>query len=170
MAEFDSPAAICRAAEQVRNAGYRKWDVYSPIPIHGMNEFMGLKPSKMAWIVGTCAAIGASGGFLLQWWTSAVAYPLIVHGKPYGAWEQFVPVTFELSVLLAGFGAVFGMLAINGLPRWSHPLFSKERFLRASDDGFFIAIEARDKQFDPGKTRSLLESAGGVNIELVEKE
>lgn len=170
LAEFDSPAAVYHAAEKVRDAGYSKWDVYAPIPIHGMDEAMGLKPSKMAWIVGTFAAIGAGGGFLLQWWTSAVAYPMNVNDKPYGAWEQFTPVTFELGVLLAGISAVFGMLAINGLPRWNHPLFQKERFLKASDDGFFIGIEAKDAKYNAEKTSKLLESAGGFNIEIVEDE
>ncbi len=168
LAEFRNPADIYHAAEKVRDAGYRRWDVYAPIPIHGIDEAMGLKPSRMAWLVGTAAAIGASGGFLLQWWTSAVAYPMIVHGKPYGAWEAFIPVTFELGVLLAGITAVFGMLAVNGLPRWSHPLFTSERFLSASDDGFFIAIESRDPKFDPAATAKFLESAGAIGVETVE--
>jgi len=170
LAQFDSPAEVYHAAEKVRDAGYRKWDVYAPIPIHGIDEAMGLRPSKMGWIVGTCAALGASGGFLLQWWTSAVAYPMIVHGKPYGAWEPFTPITFELGVLIAGFGAVFGMLAVNGLPRWHHPLFSKERFLRASDDGFFIAVDARDPKFDESATARLLQEAGASAVETVEDE
>lgn len=170
LARFESPAAVYHAAEKVRDAGYRKWDVYAPVPVHGMDEAMGLKSSKMAWIVGAGAAIGAGGGYLLQWWTTAVAYPLVVHGKPFAAWEQFIPVTFELGVLIAGICAVFGMLAINGLPRWSHPLFSSEQFLRASDDGFFIAIEAKDGKFDPNSTRRLLESAGGIDIEVVEDQ
>ncbi len=170
LAEFESPAAVYHAAEQVRDAGYSKWDVYAPIPIHGMDEAMGLKGSKMAWIVGTFAAMGASGGFLLQWWTSAVAYPIVVNDKPFGAWEQFTPVTFELGVLFAGISAVFGMLAINGLPRWNHPLFSSERFLSASDDGFFIGIESKDAKFNSDATSKLLEKAGGFNIEMVEDQ
>ncbi len=168
LAEFDSPASVSQAAARVRDAGYRKWDVYSPFPIHDMNESMGLKPSRISWIVGTCAALGASGGFLLQWWASAVAFPLIVHNKPFGGWEQFIPITFEMSILLAGISAVFGMLLLNGLPRWHHPLMSKDRFLSASDDGFFIAIDAKDDKFDPETTRRLLQEAGGDNIELVE--
>lgn len=167
-AEFDSPATIFRAAARVRDAGYRKWDVYSPFPIHDMNEAMGLGPSRISWIVGTCAALGASGGFFLQWWASSVAFRLVVHNKPFDAWEQFIPITFEMSILLAGTSAVIGMLILNGLPRWHHPLMSKERFLRVSDDGFFIAIEAKDEKFDPEVTRRLLQEAGGENIELVE--
>ena len=170
LAEFGSPAEVYHAAERVRDAGYRKWDVYSPMPVHGIGEAMGLKPSKMGWIVGTCAALGASGAYLLQWWTSAVAYPMIVHGKPFGAWEPFTPITFELGVLLSGFGAVLGMLAINGLPRFHHPLFTKERFLRTSDDGFFIAVDARDPKFSATETARMLEAAGASAVETVEDE
>ena len=170
MAEFESPAAVYHGAEKVRDAGYRKWDVYSPFAIHGMEEAMGIKPSKMAWIVGICAAFGGGGAYLLQWWTSAVAFPMILDGKPYSAWEQFTPITFELSVLFSAFGAVFGMFIINGLPRWHHPLWTKERFLSASDDGFFIAIESKDTKFDSEKTLRFLEKAGAISAELVEED
>jgi len=170
MAEFESPAAVYHAAEKVRDAGYRKWDVYAPFAVHGMEEAMGIKPSKMAWIIGTCAAIGGSGAYLLQWWTSYISYPMIEQGKPFTAWEQFTPITFELSVLFAAIGAVFGMLIMNGLPRWHHPLWSKERFLSVSDDGFFIAIEAKDHKFDTDKTLRLLEGAGAISAELVEED
>ena len=168
LAEFGSVGEVYHAAENVRDAGYRKWDVYAPFPIHGIDEAMGLKPSKMSWIMGCCAAVGGSGAYLLQWWTGVIAYPMVVQGKPYGAWEPFVPITFELTVLLAGFGAVLGMLAINGLPKWSHPLFAKERFMSASDDGFFIAVEARDPKFDSSGTARLLESIGALSVDTVE--
>ncbi len=168
MAEFESPAAITHAAEMMRDAGYRKWDVYSPFPIHGMDEAMGLPPSNVGWITGAGALFGAGGGMLLQWWTSAVDYEIIVDGKPFFAWEQFMPITFELGVLFASFGALLGMLALNKLPMLYHPLLKKDRFLRVSDDRFVIAVEAADPSFDPSETRALLERAGGYNLDLVE--
>jgi len=170
VAEFSGPGPLLRAAEIVRDAGYKKWDAHAPFPVHGMEEAMGTGPSRVGWIVGAGALLGAGGAYLLQWWTTAVDYPVIVSGKPPAAWEPFTPVTFELGVLLAGFSALFGMFALNRLPRWFHPLFTKDRFLRASDDAFFIAIEARDSKFNPEATRRLLEEAGGYNIETVEEE
>jgi len=167
LAEFRTPGQLLHAAEKVREAGYRRWDVYSPFPVHGMSEAMGLKPSRVSWLMGFAAAAGAGGAFALQYWTSAVDYQIVVDGKPLGAWEPFTPVVFELGVLFAGFAAVFGMLALNGLPKWFHPLFTKERFLRSSDDGLFIAIEADDPRFEPEETSRFLESVGGGNIELV---
>jgi len=166
LAEFDSPAALVKAAERVRDAGVDRWDCYAPFPVHGLNIAMGLKPSRVSWIVGCCAAIGVSGALLLQWWLSAVNYRIVVHGKPFWAWEQFMPITFELGVLLSGFGALFGMLALNGLPRLHHPLFSRERFLRASDDGFFIAIETDE----PASAQNLLQQAGASAVEIVEED
>jgi len=168
IAEYESPAALTHGAEAVRDAGYRKWDVYSPFPVHGMEEAMGLPGSRVGYIVGLGAIVGAGGAMLMQWWMSAVDYTLIVAGKPFFAWEQFMPITFELGVLLSAFGAIFGMLALNGLPMLHHPLQRSEQFLRASDDKFFIAIEADDANFDEVKTRELLESAGGFNTEMVE--
>lgn len=170
LAEFSGPGPLLRAAEQIRDAGYKKWDAHAPFPVHGMEEAMGTGPSRIGWIVGAGALLGAGGAYLLQWWTSAVDYPVVVSGKPPDAWEPFTPVTFELGVLLAGFSALFGMLALNRLPMWFHPLFTKDRFLSVSDNAFFIAIEAEDQRFDPDQTRRLLEQAGGYNIEFVEDE
>ena len=167
LAEFEDPTAIYKAAEKVRDAGFRKWDCYSPIPIHGLDEAMGLKRSKVAWVTGTGAVLGAGGAMLMQWWMSAVDYKIVVNGKPFFAWEQFLPVTFELGVLLAAFGSIFGMLVINGLPRWHHPLFGRPSFLRASDDKFFIAIEATDAKF--ADARKILQDAGAMTIEEVEE-
>jgi len=169
MAEYEDPAALTHAAERVRDAGYRKWDVYSPFPVHGMDEAMGIPHSRVGFIVGAGALLGVVGAMLMQGWMSAVDYKIVVADKPFFAWEQFMPITFELGVLLSAFGAIFGMLALNGLPRLNHPLFKKERFLRVSDDRFMIVIEAADPQFDLGRTRSLLESAGGTNVEVVDQ-
>ncbi|MGD9692342.1 MAG: DUF3341 domain-containing protein [Phycisphaerales bacterium] len=170
LAEFETPGALMKACEKVRDAGYRKWDAFAPFPVHGLEKSMGLKPSRVSRFVLLGGLCGAGGGFLLQYWTSAVAYPMAVQGKPFGAWEPFTPVTFECGILLASFGAILGMLILNGLPRWHHPLFTRERFLGVSDDRFMLAIEARDAKYDPEGVRRLLESAGSTGVEFVSEE
>ncbi|QOI99549.1 MAG: DUF3341 domain-containing protein [Phycisphaeraceae bacterium] len=172
-AEFATPAAVYHAAETIRDAGYRAWDVYAPFPIHGIDEAMGIKRTKLPLIVGAAAAVGVLLGYLLQWWGSNVGYQTVVQGKPFGSvteggWESFVPITFEVGVLLGSFATLIGMLALNGLPRHHHPLMKKDRFLRTSDDLFMICIESKDEKFDPDRVKELLKSAGGTNLDLVE--
>jgi len=169
LAEFHSPAEVYHAAEKVRDAGYSKWDVYTPFPIHGMEDAMGVKKTILPLLVAAGAFTGAGLAYLLQWWVSAVDYPVVVQGKPPWAWEPFTPIVFELGVLCSAFTALLSMLALNGLPRWHHPLFAKERFLRCSQDRFCIAIEAVDAKFSPQGARSLLQSAGAHAVELVEE-
>ena len=168
IAEYATPADIYAAAEAIRDAGYSRWDLYSPFPIHGIDEAMGIRRTKLPVLIGCIGLTGASLGFLMQYWMSAVDYRLTVQGKPFGAWEPFVPITFELGILLTAFTTLIGMLALNGLPRWNHPLLKKERFLSTSDDRFVICIESADPKFDPEQTRKLLREAGGKNIDLVE--
>lgn len=168
MAEFDDITSIVAAAEHCRDAGFRHWDVYAPVPIHGIDEAMGIKPSRVSFAMAGGALTGFTGAMLMQWWMGAVNYKIITAGKPFFAWEQAVPITFELSVLLGAFGALGGMVLLNNLPKWFHPLLAKERFLRVSDDRLVLAIEARDPKFDEDETRALLESLGGKHIELVE--
>jgi len=169
MAEFQTPIALFHAAETVRDAGYKNWDTFTPFPIHGMEEAMGIKRTKLPLLVSCGGFTGVGLAYLMQWWMSSVDYPLVVQGKPYDAWQPFVPVTFELGILFAAFTSIIGMLALNALPRWHHPLLKKERFLSSSEDKFFVCIEARDPSFDPDKTRALLEAAGATSIELVEE-
>ncbi len=169
MGEFAGPTELLHGCLAVREAGWRKWDAYSPFPVHGLELAMGLKPSRVSMIVLLGAMCGAGGGFALQYWTSAVAYPMVVQGKPFGAWEPFTPVTFELGVLLASFGAILGMLTLNVLPRWHHPLFKKERFLKVSDDRFMVALEARDRNWSLEGATRLLKQAGATNIDVVEE-
>lgn len=169
MAEFPSSAAVYHAAEQVRDAGFKKWDVFAPFPIHGIDEAMGMKRTRLPLIVAGGAIAGVTLALLMQYWMSAVDYPLIVQGKPYGAWEPFVPITFELGVLFSAFAALIGMLALNGLPRWNHPLLKNERFLRTSDDAFAIVIEAGDSKFQGADTVAMLEGLGATHVELVEE-
>jgi hypothetical protein len=169
LAEFETPGAVYAAAEKVRDAGYTRWDVHTPFPIHGIEGAMGIKRTILPVIIAFGAFTGVGGALLMQWWMGAIDYPLTVQGKPYGAWEPWVPITFELGVLLAAFSALLGMMALNGLPRHHHPLLARERFLRSGQDRFFICIEASDPKFDPQRARDLLRSAGGSHIDLVEE-
>lgn len=170
MAEFENPATLSHAAEHLRDAGFRKWDVYSPFPVHGMDEAMGLKPSKVTVVMGFMCITGFTCAYLMQWWMGSVDYKIVVAGKPLFAWEQAMPILFELSILFSAFGAIFGMLILNLLPRWHHPLFGKQRFLRVSDDRFVIAVEAADPKFDEGSLRRMFETLGGKHIDRVEEE
>lgn len=167
LADFESPANLLHAAEQVRNAGYKKFDCHSPFPVHGMDSAMGLKRSPLGWLVGLSALIGTSGALALQWWTSSIEYPLVISGKPFFSYQAYVPVTFALGVLLAAIAALVGMLALNGLPRYHHPVFYSKKIYQASDDSFLLSIEAADPQFDEAKTRAFLDSIGGKDVEVL---
>lgn len=168
MAEFANPADTYHAAEKMRDAGYKNWDVYAPFPIHGIDEAMGLKNSRVPLVTGLIGLSGAGVGFFFQWWVSKYGYLTVVQGKPPAAWEAFAPITFEIGVLFTAFTAILSMLAFNALPMWYHPLMKKDRFLRVSDDRFVICVESKDPNFDPAATRKLLESAKGYNVDLVE--
>lgn len=167
LAEFATPAEVYHAAETVRDSGYKCWDVHTPLPIHGMEKAMGVRTTKLPYLVFGAALTGVGLAWLLQQFTNNWDYAFVVQGKPFGAWEPFVPVMFELGILASAFTALIGMLMFNGLPRFHHPLFTSERFLRTSDDRFVIAIEADDPAFDPEATRELLEKIGGTEIDLV---
>ncbi|MEM1331066.1 MAG: DUF3341 domain-containing protein [Planctomycetota bacterium] len=170
LAEFPDTPTVYHAAEIVRDAGYARWDVYAPFPIHGIDEAMGHKRTKLPMMVAAGGFTGAGLGYLMQFWISGVDYQMMKQGKPFAAWEAFVPIIFELGVLFAAFTALLGMLALNGLPRWHHPLMSKRSFLKTSDDRFMICVETDDPAFDPDATRELLEKAGATSIELVEDD
>jgi hypothetical protein len=173
LAEFESAHDVLHAAEKVRDAGYARWDTHTPFPVHGMDRAMGLKDSKVGWIVIAFALVGLSGAFTMMHWMNGIDYPLIVGDKPGGAPESLpsmVPILFELSILLSAFGAVLGMLHLNRLPRHHHPVFASERFRRSSDDRFFISIEADDPKFDVNKTRALLEGAHAHHVEVIEED
>jgi hypothetical protein len=168
MAEFDSPAALLSAAEKIRVAGYRRWDAFTPFPIHGLDKVAGFQNSLVGWF----ALLFGGGAFVatmgLIWFSNAFDYPMIVGGKTmFSPPMAFVP-SYILMVLGAAVGAFVGMLALNGLPRLHHPLLQKARFALASRDKFFLVIGANDKKFSEIETRRLLESLGGTHIELVE--
>lgn len=167
LAEFAHPGALMHAAEEVRDAGYRHFDTHSPFPIHGMDRAMGLRNSKVGYFTMGGGLTGFALAYWLQWWTGGVDYPLNIGGKPFFAVEPSIPIIFELTVLFSAFGAVAGMLALNGLPRPHSPLFYSENFARATDDAFFLHIAASDSRFDRDRTQALLEELGGYNIELI---
>ncbi len=172
LAEFKSASALYKAAEKVRDAGFRKWDCHSPYPIHGLDTAMGIKRSILPWLVFFGGATGLATGFGLAYITQVEIYPTIVQAKPTNIFTvpAFFPIMFELTILLSGFTVLFGVLGLMKLPRLNHPIFASKQFHRATDDAFFIAIEARDAKFSPDATKRLLEDIGGANIELVEEE
>lgn len=170
LAEFETPGKAMHAAEKVRDAGYTRWDVHTPFPVHGMDRAMGLSDSKLGWIVLACGLTGLSAAFLLMWWTNGIDYPIVIGGKPGFSFPSMVPVMFELTILLSAFGSVFGMLGLNQLPRHHHPVFYSDRFDRGSDDRFYISIEAADEKFDLDDTRALLEAQRPSHLELIQEE
>lgn len=170
LAEYETPADVMHAAEKVRDAGYERWDVHTPFPIHGMDRAMGMRDSVVGWIVLVMGLTGCLSGFLLMWWTNGVDYPLVIGGKPGFSLPSMIPVMFELTILLSAFGAVFGMFGINQLPKHHHPVFYSDRFERCSDDRFFISVEASDPAFDLEETRALLEGTHPSHIELIQEE
>ena len=170
LAEFGSAGELLKAARQVREAGYEKFDCHSPFPIHGMDAAMGLKRSPVGYIAGICGLAGGLFAMWLQWWTSAVDYPLIISGKPLFSFQAYIVVTFGMTILGAAFGAVIGMLAINRLPQWFHGNFYAPSFARFSDNAFFVSIESGDAKFDADQTGSFLGSIGGQNVEIIRGE
>ncbi|MEN9991373.1 MAG: hypothetical protein RLZZ224_1075 [Verrucomicrobiota bacterium] len=172
LAEFKSASALYKAAEKVRDAGFSKWDCYSPYPIHGLDKAMGLKRSILPYLVFFGGMTGTITAFLLAYTTQVVIYPTVVQGKPtnFFTLPAFFPIMFELTILFSGFTTLFGLLGLMKLPRFNHPLFASKQFERATDDGFFIALEARDPQFSATGTKEFLAEIGGASIELIEEE
>ena len=169
LAEFATSAGVVHAAEKVRDAGYKNWDTHTPFPIHGMDAAMGLRDSRLGWIVLGAALTGLSGAFVMMYWMNAIDYRTVVGGKPPDAFPSMVPILFELTILLSAFGSLLGMLHLNKLPKHHHPVFESERFRAASDDKFFLSIEAEDPRFGDA-TRALLESTHPLSVEVIEEE
>jgi hypothetical protein len=167
MAEFDSPTDLVAAAEHVHHAGYQKIDAYSPFPIEGLAEAIGFPKNRVPLVTLAGGIIGGLSGYLLQYWISASSYPVNVGGKPYHSWPAFIPVTFEMTILFAGISAVFGMLALNGLPMPYHPVFNVPRFAFASKDRFFLIVFASDPKYSPQETRGVLEHLNPRSISEV---
>ena len=169
LAEFDTAAEIKQAAARVRDAGYRHWDVFTPFPIHGLDDAMGLRESRVGWFTFFGGVTGFASGMLMIWFMNSFDYPLAVGGKPLFSPVFAFPVSYELTILLGAFGSLGGMLLANKLPRWHNPVFNSARFSRATHDRFFVLVERRDAKFSETQTRQLLEAAGGHHIEMVEE-
>ena len=168
MAEFETPTEAVAAARHAYEEGYRAMDAYSPYPVEELSEAIGFHRNRLPLIVLIGGILGCVGGFALCYWASAIAYPLNVGGRPLNSWPAFIPVTFECTILLAALAAVFGMLALNGLPQPYHPVFNVPRFELASRNHFFLCIEAKDPKFDREATRAFLEGLGPVEVTDVE--
>ena len=169
LAVFDTPADAMHAAEQVRDAGYSKWDVHTPFPVHGMDAAMGLPNSKVGWFTFLGGATGYTTGMTMIWWMNAYDYKIVIGGKPMFSPFFSFPVSYELTILLASFGSLIGMALLNRLPRLHHPLLKNRKFCAgASHDKFILVIETADPKFNDQETRKLLASVGGKHIELVE--
>jgi hypothetical protein len=156
MAEYNAPEALLEATQRAYAAGYRRMDAYSPFPVEGLADALGFTRPQLPLLVLGGGIVGAIGGYMLQYYTSVITYPLNIGGRPFHSWPAFIPVTFETTILVAAVTAVLGMLALNGLPRPHHPVFNVERFERASSDQFFLCIESEDMHFDYEDTKQFL--------------
>jgi hypothetical protein len=167
--EFETVDKTLAAAEKIRDAGFTKWDVHTPFPVHGLNDAMGIRHTKLPWVVLGGGITGAGLGILMQWWMNAHDYRLIVSGKPFFSLPANIPVMFELTILLSAISAFVGMIAFNNLPMFHHPVFKSERFRRATTDRFVVVIEAADPKFDSEHTAVFLAGLGGSAVERVEE-
>jgi hypothetical protein len=168
VAEFDDDRKLVAAARAAREFGYTRMDAFTPFPVHGIDEAIGIPRSPLGYVVATFGFLGLLSAFLLIWWTGAIDYPLVIGGKPLFAIVPSVPIMFELTILFSAFSAVIGMFALNKLPQYYHPVFNFSKYEGATDDRFLLAIEASDPFFNPDQTALLLKKWGALAAELVE--
>jgi hypothetical protein len=168
LAEFEAPEDLVSAAARAYADGYRHMDAHTPFPVHGLAEAIGFHTNCVPLLVLIAGIIGAGLGFFSQYWASVIDYPINVGGRPLNSWPAFIPITFEVTILVAALTAVLGMLALNGLPQPYHPVFNAPRFALATRDRFFLCIEATDPRFDPMATRAFLEGLGAREVTDVE--
>lgn len=164
LAEYPDPESLVSAAKRLREAGYLRLETYSPFPVEGVPAALGFKPVAVPVVFLVAALFGAAGGFLMQYYAAVITYPINVGGRPFNSWPSFVPITFELGVLGGVVFGVLGMILLNKLPRYSHPVFNVERFRAASSDAFFLCVEANDPQFDREATAALLLRNGAIQV------
>lgn len=169
LAQFETASQIYQACGRVKQEGFQNWDAYTPFPVHGLEKAAGFPASKLPWIVAATAFVFGMGGFLTWSWMNAVDYKYVIAGKPFYSWPAYFLPGFECAVLSAAIACLIGMLALNKLPRWHHPLFASEKFLNATNDKFFIAIEAIDPKFHADQTTEFLKNCGASHVEFVEE-
>jgi hypothetical protein len=167
LAEFETPTEVVEAAKKTHAAGYKKIDAYSPFPIEELSEAIGFHHNNVALVVLCGGIIGCLTGYLMQYWIATISYPVNVGGRPFHSWPSFIIVTFELTILFSVLSAVFGMLALNGLPMPHHPVFNVPRFELASKDKFFLIVFSSDPKYNAGDTRAFLEGLRPVSISEV---
>ncbi len=170
MAEFDDEHKLLEACRKVRDSGYTRTDAFAPFPVHGIDEALGIKPTVLPWIVLCMGLTGMSCALLMEWWMNAVSYPYIISGKPFFSLPAFIPVMFECTILFSAFTTFFSMILLNGLPRFSNPVFTNPKFDRSTDDRFFLWVDSRDKYFNSDKVKSLLESTSPLSVEVVKED
>jgi mono/diheme cytochrome c family protein len=170
LAEFEAVDPLMHAAQVVRDAGYTQWDAHTPFPVHGLDKAMGVKMTRLPWMVLVAGVTGLITALVLQYWTNAVNYPFRISGKPLFGVPANIPVTFELTVLFSAFTVFFGTLALNKLPELFHPLFDVAKFRRATNDRFFIFIDAKDRLFNEAQTTALLQGCHPVSLETLSRE
>jgi len=167
MAEFETPTALVAATEKARLTGYRHMDAYSPIPVEELNEALGLRRTRLPKLVFMGGVLGGLAGYGLEYFSAVLAYPVNIGGRPFHSWPQFIPVTFETTVLGAALTCFIGMWALNKLPQPYHPVFNVPAFARASTDRFFLCIEATDPAFTRDGTRQFLEGLHPLGVSEV---
>ncbi len=164
LAEFETPQAVLKAAQRARREGYRVMDAYTPYPVRGLAAALDLPRTQIPPVVLMGGLVGATTGLFMQWWTMGWDYPFNAGGRPLFSWPAFIPIMFEVMILIASLSAVIGMLFMNGLPRPHHPVFNVTRFTEASQTGFFLCIEALDPHFDAERTRQFLVAQGAKEV------
>lgn len=169
VAEFGTVEEIMSAAERVKEAGYTRTDAYTPFPVEGLDDALGMRPTNLGWVVLVMGILGGLGGFFMQWWANTTYYPLNIGGKPLNSWPNWIVIMYEITILVSAFTAGLYMIFRNGMPRPYHSIFNTPGFENASRDKFFLCVEARDPKFELDETRALLESLSPERVSEVER-
>jgi hypothetical protein len=167
IAEYDTPEQVLAAAKAAHTAGYQRMDAYTPHPVEGLDDALGMQPTRLGFVVLAMGLVGMVTGYFMQWYSMNIFYPLNIGGRPLHDWPTYVVITFEITVLLSAFTAGLFMLARNGLPRPYHPVFNTPGFERATRDGYYLCIESEDPKFDLGRVRSFLQGTTPVSVHEV---